>query len=343
AAAHVRFRSRSFVERLLATAQELLREDPREASQLAGLVPVTLIAAGTVHTPWGQELRVRALACRGNALRLLGDLAAADACFAELRRRLATAKLDDVALHAEVCSLEASLRLAQRRFSEAEDLLDRMVLLTRLAGDDVGLAKAQIQRGILLRQRDQLDAAAAGLREALGLLADADEPKLMAAAAGNLAVLECERERFDAAAEIVETHRELLSSGGSPSATVLLLGLEGRIAQGLGRPEEAAEKFLAAHRLALARGFEYDAALVALDLALLYAEQGRFAEVREIAATIQPLFASREVHREATAAVLLFQQAVAAERITVEAVRSLRDALQRSGRLPAAAQRERPS
>ncbi|HEX2224834.1 MAG TPA: hypothetical protein VHN15_11570, partial [Thermoanaerobaculia bacterium] len=53
----------------------------------------------------------------------------------------------------------------------------------------------------------------------------------------------------------------------------------------------------------------YDLALVSLELALLCAEQGRAAEARRIAAEMLPLFASRQIHREALAALRLWQEA----------------------------------
>jgi tetratricopeptide (TPR) repeat protein len=261
-----------------------------------------------------------------------GDLRAAEAAFAATRERLAAATLDEPALHCEVCSLEASLRRDQRRFDEAELLLDRAVLLGRLGSDERAVAKALIQQADVLVERDEVDRAVEGLREALSLLDEESDRHLFACAIGTLTLVECERGAFAAADALLRRHRELLVGDGASWSMMRVLVLEGRIAHGLGRLADAESSFVAAHGLCHGETREYDAALIALDLAVLYAEQGRFAEVRRIARGVQPAFESREVHREATAALVLFQQAAAAERVTVEAMRSLRDVLHRRSR-----------
>jgi hypothetical protein len=68
----------------------------------------------------------------------------------------------------------------------------------------------------------------------------------------------------------------------------------------------------------LDQGIGYDAALVALDLALLYLRQGRTAEVKRLARQMIPIFQAQDVHREALAALVLFQKAARREEVTVE-------------------------
>ena len=335
--ARSRFRSRALAELLLETSRQTTRHDPAEAAALAALVAVVLARITCpVDRAASPSLTVLALAQRANALRAGGDLRAADRAFAEVREKLAASVLDDPALHAEVCSLEASLRNEQRRHGETERLLDRAILLSRMGHDDHTLAKTLVQRADLYRERQDHAAAGDCLREALAILGDDGDRHLLACAVGTLTLVECDREAFTAAGDLLHRHRSLLVGEGAVWSTIRVLSLEGRIAGGLGRLAEAEERFAAARRMCLDHEMEFDAAMFGLELAVLYAEQGRMAEVREIAQRIQPAFASREVHREATAALVLFQQAVAAERVTVEAIRSLRDAVSRRPRLPAA-------
>lgn len=61
-------------------------------------------------------------------------------------------------------------------------------------------------------------------------------------------------------------------------------------------------------------------AMVSLDLALVYAKQGRTAELQQLAEEMHAIFESQEIHREAFAALLLFQEAAREERLTVERV-----------------------
>lgn len=342
--ARTRFRSRRLAELLIEASRESVRHDVEEAIALAELVPRVLARMiGADEHAAAPALAIRALVHRGNALRVGGDLPAADRAFATVRDRLATVALDDTALHAEVCSHESSLRRDQRRFDEAETLSDRAVLLARLGRDEDSLAFNLIQRAEIARHREDTATAAECLREALSLVEERGNRHLLACAVGTLALLECDLGAYDNADELLRRHRELLVGDGSSWSQVRIYFLEGRIAYGLGRATVAEERLLAAQRLCRAENMEADAALAALELAVLYAEQRRFAEVRRLAQEIQPALTAREVHREAIAALLLFQQAVAAERITVEAIRSVRDVLYRRTRASATPTDPQPS
>jgi len=79
-------------------------------------------------------------------------------------------------------------------------------------------------------------------------------------------------------------------------------------------------------------GKELDVALVSLDLASLLWEEGRTEELKELAGEMVVLFESREVHREALAALLLFQQACMEERLTGELIRQVAGQLRREGK-----------
>lgn len=335
--ARSRFRSRALAELLVEASRETARNDPAEAVALAELVPVVLervtCASDRAAAP---SLVVRSLAHRANALRIAGELPAADRVFAELRESLATRPLDDPALHAEVCSLEGSLRRDQRRPDDAERLIDRSILFARMGQDDRALARMLIQRADLLGERQELTAARESLREAMSLLGESGDRHLLACAIGTLALVECERGAFTAAERILARHRALLVGDGDAWSMMRVLTMEGRIALGLGRPDEAEDRLLRAYRLCEEKGSKLDAVLGLLELAVLYVEQGRTAEVRRIARRIQPAFASLDVRLEAMAALVLFQQAAAAERVTVEAIRSLRDTVHRHLRAPAA-------
>jgi hypothetical protein len=59
----------------------------------------------------------------------------------------------------------------------------------------------------------------------------------------------------------------------------------------------------------------FDAAMVLLDLATVYDRRGDSAELKRLAAEMVPIFASRDVHPEALAALALFQKAAAAEQV----------------------------
>jgi len=60
--------------------------------------------------------------------------------------------------------------------------------------------------------------------------------------------------------------------------------------------------------------------MVALDLGLAYVKQGSVRELKTLAEEMYAVFESQDIHREALAALLLFQQAAREERLTVERV-----------------------
>jgi hypothetical protein len=79
----------------------------------------------------------------------------------------------------------------------------------------------------------------------------------------------------------------------------------------------------------------YDSALISLDLAILYANEGRTQELKQLAVEMMPIFESRDVHREALATLLMFQHAAEEERLTVQLAENLAASLRRERRVPA--------
>ena len=59
---------------------------------------------------------------------------------------------------------------------------------------------------------------------------------------------------------------------------------------------------------------------ISLDLAALYLETGRTAEVKHLALEVVPQFAVQQIHSDALAAIALFEQAARKERATLALV-----------------------
>ena len=110
--------------------------------------------------------------------------------------------------------------------------------------------------------------------------------------------------------------------------------LQGRVSAGLGKLEEAVAELehVAGELVALAIAF--DAARACLDLAQLYLRQGGTAEVKRLSGQMVAVFKAQRVHREALAAVILFQEAAEQERATAELARRLSDYLRRAQHAP---------
>jgi hypothetical protein len=124
----------------------------------------------------------------------------------------------------------------------------------------------------------------------------------------------------------------LFARQAKPLALLRLRWTEGKIVLGLGRTGDAEAVLREVQREFLTRGMGYDAGLVSLDLAILYAQERRTDELKRLAAEMAPIFESRDVHREAMAALLMFRSACEEERMTVELATQLAVQLRRQRR-----------
>jgi tetratricopeptide (TPR) repeat protein len=208
--------------------------------------------------------------------------------------------------------------------------------LYRAHGDAHGMGTACLKRAKILEESGEPAAAAALLRQAVAGIDAAAEPQLHLYARHNLANCLSLAGRYDEAEALLPELREAFAQLGpaaKPLDLVRLQWLEGRVAFGLGRTAEAEAVLRAVQEDFLRRGMGYDAALVSLDLAILYIEAERTEELQRLAVEVMPVFAARDVHREALATLLIFQRACAQERLTV----------QLAGQLAATLRREQPS
>ena len=316
------WRSPAHLELLLAEAREALRADPQEGLawlDAAREAAQALLAAG-YSLALVQAWQLRIAAHRANALRVGGDLPTADRAFAGLAGDPRRRHLLEPAHHAELASLEGSLRLDQRRFEEAEELLAAAIDLYREAEDREGLAKALIQLGIASLRRGEAAGGIPILREAAALLPPDSAPRLYLYAQHNLALCHCQTGDFGAAAALVEANRPLYQRFDDLEVKLLWSWLEGRVARGLGEGAIAEQLLVETRDGYLGRGQGFPVALVTLDLAELYLEDGWTTEVKCLAAATAAVFVAQDVHAEAERVLRLFCDAAAAERLTLELI-----------------------
>ncbi|MFL6232887.1 MAG: hypothetical protein ACJ76N_07120 [Thermoanaerobaculia bacterium] len=149
------------------------------------------------------------------------------------------------------------------------------------------------------------------------------DPRLRNILYNNLALNFCHASRFAEAAELAQEVREAAAEMGDEILLLRVTWINGRIAAGLGRAEEALSLLAQARREFAARGMGYDVALALLEEAALLLDEGRTAEVKALTRRLPALFAAEEVHREALAALRLFHEAVQREEATAELARSV--------------------
>jgi tetratricopeptide (TPR) repeat protein len=313
------FQTWGLCQLLLGRSLEAGFEDAARAVNYAELaVKISQNLEDTYDPHWVLDLRARAQSYLGNARRVLGELRSAEMSFREAERFLSRSMTGNEIVRAEVLHLKASLRRAQRRFSEALALVDQALELYRELGDAHGAGISLLKKAKLLEDGEDLDAAIKILQELAAELDPQQEALLLAYARHNLVLCLTEAGHYQAAADLLPETRERLAAQGRSLNLVRLRWTEGRIARGLSRTGEAEEAFREVQRELLARGMGYDAALASLDLAILYARERRTAELKRLAVEMAPIFESRDVHREAMAALLMFRNACEEERVTVE-------------------------
>jgi len=279
------------------------------------------------------ELHARATAHVGNAFRVCGQLPAASFLLGSARFLLRGDGGGDRLVRAELDSLEGSLRRDQRRFDEAEVLLERAVLTYVGQGFAELAGRTRIILGSVHHEQGNTQAAAEQAEQALQLLDSDEDAGLCLIARQNLADCFCELGRYSEALELIEK-----SKRGKHLDQISLLRVswvEGKIARGLGRREEAESHLLASRHGFLKHEIAFDAALVSLELASLYLEEGRTAEVRELATEMVAVFTRQGVHGEATSAWMLFKDAAELERVTVGLIQKMSSYLVRAQRDPA--------
>ncbi|HET9226221.1 MAG TPA: tetratricopeptide repeat protein [Thermoanaerobaculia bacterium] len=317
---------------LLQRSREVVSENPRKALERAELAAVVSRHLSSAYDPdWVLDLRARAYAHLGNASRVLGELLRAEASFRKAESYLSRSQTGNSWAEAEIQDLKGSLRMDQRRFDEARKLFDRARDLYRQEGDSHGLAKVYIKQAKLLREMEDLEQAIEWLRRAPQDIDQTQEPQLFATAMHNLLGVLSLAGRFSEALELLPEVQALFRDTAPPLDLVRLRWTEGSIAFGLGRLHEAETAYREVQLEFLNHGVLYSVALVSLDLALLLSQQGRNEEMKQLAAELMAIFSAQEVHREATAALVLFQRACEEEQINAELIGRLSTLLRRRG------------
>ncbi len=319
-----RFKNYVFGEFLLEESSRNVSDDPSRAEDLAelGLVVAEQLEGSHYGPALINDLRGRAWAYLANARRVGTDLRNAEEAMGKAEEFLANGT-DDVLLRARSLVLKAEIRREQRRFEEANELLNRALVIYREAGEDHWVGRTLVSTAEVGVEAGQFELAADQLREAMRLIDEKREPRLGLCIKHNLIRCFTEAGQFQEAKKMLPEVKRLAGEVGSNADMLRALWLEGRIARGLGKLDEAEKLFARMRDEFVERGIAYDAALASLDLASVYAQQGRTGEMKALAEEMVPIFRSRDVHREATAALLIFQKAAKAESVTLQMVRDL--------------------
>lgn len=165
---------------------------------------------------------------------------------------------------------------------------------------------------------------------ALELIDSDQEPRLRLCAQHNLIDDLVETGRFLEAQRLYRQTRSLYNDFPDAWTQTRRKWVKGKLSLGLGRTIQAERLLLAARDGFIAEGIPYDTALVSLELAALYAREGRTADLKRLSQEMFPIFSSLRIHREALAALAFLQKALDAEKVGVELVTRVADFLRRA-------------
>jgi tetratricopeptide (TPR) repeat protein len=312
-----RFRNWAFFELLVDLSRRTVADDPVRAEDLLRLaLDVAEQLSPEEYGPGSIEAaKARAWTWMGNAWRVRGDFRQADRAFQTAEAFLAQSWLDPLD-EALLLELKAPLRRVQGRYDEALELLAEAIAIYREVNEPHLQGRALMVNGLVLRYQGNLQGAVDCFRTSLFLLDGTRDPRLLVTAQYNLiGCLEAAGRGAEAAALIPET-RTLMEQAGTRSDLIRLRWTEGRVALLLEQLAEAEAALLEVRESFVADGRAFDAAQASLDLAALFLRQGRSEETQLLATELIPIFESRDIYREALAAVIVFQQAAAMEQLT---------------------------
>ena len=326
-----RFRSWSLAELLLDRSREEAFEDPAQAESLArlGLEVIKKLGGSGHPSNLIADLQGRGHAYLANCLRMRSELEKAEVEMETAIRKLKQGTGDPYET-ARVHDLKASLRRDQHRFEDAFTLLVSAVKKYRSIGEERRALRSEVTQALVRRDAGDPVSALALLQKATDKMEVEQDPRLALCAQHNIAFWNTDLDRFMEARKVFRDTEDLYDRFPDPWTQRRRAWLEGRILHGLGQLEAAETSLVAAQRGFVEQEIAYDAALVSLDLAAVYADQGRTADLKRLAGEMLPIFRAQDIHREALAALSYFRWAAEVEQATGDVVRGLLDYLHRA-------------
>ncbi len=320
-----RFRSPILVDLLLAESKRQVTSDPWTALALAecafdGAFRVSHREFGEA---WAMTCLARAHAHRGNALRTTGDFKQADDSLLLALKIFDQDGNRDPLIEAEILSFLASLRMDQRSFIEAEGYLDMARGIYERLSEQALIAHILVQKSVVLFTAGEFDRALVVGLDALGAIDQSTDPRLYLSAEHNYTFFLMEVGRYREAWERLESQAPLYDAFPDSWTQLRRQRLQGNVLRGLGRRDEAEAALIAVRAGFVREGLGFYAAIAGLDLAYLYIEDRRTAEVKKLAEEMVPIFMAQDIHREASAALLLFQEAARQETVTISMLKEL--------------------
>lgn len=326
---------------LLERSHELRYDDPEQMVDLARLA---LVVAERLNPERHGATIVADLCCRAtielaNALRVADQLDEARATLGDAVQWLHKGTGNS---HIEVrlYDVQASLLADSRHFDAACEALD-VVYKTQLQHGDSHLAgRALIKKGLYLNYKGDAGGAIPVLRLGLSMIDGESDPSLLYAGVHNLARCHMDLGQLRSARALLWVNRRRYKEALGRVNELKLLWLQAQINLGLGNRERAKEGFCVVKNGFWEAGLRYNEALVTLELALVYANEGRVADARSLGMEAAEVFLSLGIERETMSAVLLLRRAFELRVLPVALLTSVLEFLRASEKGPEVSLRE---
>ncbi len=316
----------AFVHGLVSENFEIDHPDPVQAVELAqtGVDIALKLDEATYGAERVGDLRALAYAKLGNALRIQTEIRAAEIAFEHASEELAAGTGDPI-IAARVRLAEVSVHGIQRRYEEAFQLVDRVVATARRFGDRHLLGKALLTRAFYESNADHAEEAMRLSQRGLRFVDASQEPRLVIVAWHNVDLIKVATRRPWTGCRIsARCTRGMVAgwTGSDSSGSKARSTWFGESHCGRRTPSSGCGS-VSSKRTSVSTP-------VSLDLAHVYARQGRSEDMRRLAREMIPIFESRDMHQEAIAALLVFKRATEMDQVSVRLVEDLTAFLRRA-------------
>ncbi len=331
---HRRYRDETFLGLYLDHCDEVLFHDPRKGLRLAEVAPKLAEKVperdDRLSRIARRELRVRANAVYGGALRLGGRVNEAEAAYQialQISEKGETSALEKANLHHRL----ARLRTTQRRFDEAVELCRGAINVHRSFGHDEYLGQALVILGVAYHDSCRFEEAIPCFGEALQLTKN-KRSRTYHAAIHDLALAFTQtrdRASLKSALRHIREAKRRLRDHRRSLPKHKLTWIEGKLHAEILLDRHAERLFWRARQGFLELGAPFELALVGLDLSELMRREGRWSDLEDLAAETFGRFRLLSADTESIAALSLWMDAVRAKRLDDEIVTDVRGKLEK--------------
>jgi tetratricopeptide (TPR) repeat protein len=290
-------------------------QDPRpmlRSARLAVMIAERLQATSAEEAAQSADLRAYCSSQACHALRITGDLAAAQQAMTSSRAAL-NQGTGDAVLRAVIYECLGVLRAAQCRREAAIHAYEEAAGIFRDLGRRHDLARVLVGQAVATLYAGDPEGALDLLFEAIPKIEGERDPRLTLAACHAVVISQIDAGQIeDASLKWIEL-RFLYEQIGDPLLRLREKWLEGKllIAQGVIR---AGIRLLETARTSYReRGMVYDAALIALEIAQGHLRLGRLEHVRALISEILPVFHDLDVDKNVLTAFVHLQRASGGE------------------------------